>query len=61
VAGSGKHVLGYVVVGSTALLLLAEKVRVSAKLPGHHAVKSVAVSKWHKISLQVHGDEGLTA
>lgn len=43
--------LGYVVVGSTALLLLAEKVRVSATLPGNHEVKAISVSKWHKITL----------
>lgn len=51
VLGTGKHVLGYVVIGSTALLLLAEKVRVSASLPGNHEIKAVSVSKWHKISL----------
>ena len=45
--------LGYVVVGSTALLLIAEKVRVSAVLPGNHQVKTVTVSKWLKIGLQV--------
>lgn len=53
VVGAGKHVLGYVVLGTTGLLLLAEKVRVSALLPGNHAVKSVAVSKWYRVPLQV--------
>ena len=53
VVATGKHVLGYVVVGSTALLLIAEKIRVSAVLPGNHQVKTVTVSKWLKIGLQV--------
>jgi len=52
VVGTGKHILGYIVIGSTGLLLLAEKVRVSATLPGHHEVKTVAASKWHRIPLQ---------
>jgi hypothetical protein len=46
-------VLGYVVIGPTGLLLLAEKVRVSATLPGNHQVKTLVTSKWHKIPLQV--------
>ncbi len=54
---SAKHVLGYVVVGSTGLLLLAERVRVAATLPGHHEVKTVVTSRWLKIPLaaQVRG------
>lgn len=51
--GSGKHVLGYVVVGSTGLLLIAEKVRTACTLPGNHEVKSVSVSRWHRMPLQV--------
>jgi hypothetical protein len=53
VLSTGKHVLGYVVIGPTGLLLLAEKVRVSATLPGNHQVKTLVTSKWHKIPLQV--------
>lgn len=53
--GRGKHVLGYVVIGPTGLLLLAERTRVSATLPGNHQVKAVVTSKWYKIPLQVRG------
>jgi hypothetical protein len=53
VMATGKNILGHIVVGSTALLLIAEKVRISANLPGNHAVKTVTVSKWFKIPLQV--------
>ncbi len=38
IVGSGKHVLGYVVIGHTGLLLLVEKARVAATLPGNHHV-----------------------
>jgi hypothetical protein len=54
VLGCGKAVLGYVVYGPVALLLMAESVRVSAILPGGHEIKTVTQSKWHRISLQVH-------
>lgn len=50
--GLAEHVLGYVTIGATGLLLLAEKVR-SATLPGHHSVKTVTLSRWHRIPLQV--------
>jgi hypothetical protein len=53
ILASGKHVLGYVVIAHVGLLLLAEKVRVSAVLPGNHQVKTVVTSKWAKIPLQV--------
>ena len=53
VVGTGKHVLGYVVIGPMGLLLLAEKTRVSATLPGNHQVKTIVTSHWHKIPLQV--------
>jgi len=53
VVGSGKHVLGYVVVGPMGLLLLVEKTRVSATLPGNHQVKTLVTTRWHKIPLQV--------
>lgn len=52
VVGLAEHVLGYVTIGATGLLLLAEKVR-SATLPGHHSVKTVTLSRWHRIPLQV--------
>lgn len=45
--------LGYVVIGPMGLLLLAEKTRVSATLPGNHQVKTIVTSRWHKIPLQV--------
>src|SRR5689334_10412518 len=48
-----KYVLGYVVLGPVALLLLAEAVRVSGTLPGGHDIKTVTQSKWHRITLQV--------
>lgn len=48
----GKAVLGYVVLGPVALLLIAEMVRVSATLPGGHEIKTVSQSKWHRIQLQ---------
>eukprot|EP00798_Chlamydomonas_sp_ICE-L_P004470 gene4470-14628_t len=48
----GQNVLGYVVIGSTALILLADKLRVSCVLPGYHEVKTVVASKWLKIPLQ---------
>eukprot|EP00878_Enallax_costatus_P030322 GHUV01033006.1.p1 GENE.GHUV01033006.1~~GHUV01033006.1.p1 ORF type:complete len:414 (+),score=91.02 GHUV01033006.1:1544-2785(+) len=47
-----KYVLGYVVLGPVALLLLAEAVRVSGTLPGGHEIKTVTQSKWHRITLQ---------
>ena len=53
VLAAGKYLLGYVVLGTTGLVLLAEKVRVSAVLPGNHEVKTVTTSKWIKIPLQV--------
>ena len=53
IVAMGKNVLGYVVVGSTALLLIAEKLRVSTVLPGGHEVKTVVASKWLRIPLQV--------
>jgi hypothetical protein len=53
VVGQGKAILGYTVVGHVALLLLAEKVRVSATLPGHHEVRTATTTRWHRITLQV--------
>ena len=53
VVGAGKYVLGYVVIGPLGLLLLADKVRVSATLPGRHQVKTVVTSRWIRIPLQV--------
>ncbi|KAL6757783.1 SacI homology domain-containing protein [Haematococcus lacustris] len=53
VVATGKHVLGYVVIGPTGHLLLAESVRVSATLPGNHQVKAVTTSRWHKVALQL--------
>ena len=53
VIGAGKYPLGYVVIGNMGVLLLAEKVRISATLPGNHQVKTVTVSKWLKIPLMV--------
>lgn len=52
IVGRGQQVLGYVVLGPTGLLLVAEKLRVSASLPGNHQVKSVVTSRWYKIPLQ---------
>lgn len=46
------YILGYVVIGQFGLLLLAEKVRVSAELPGGHQVKTVTKTQWIKIPLQ---------
>jgi len=57
VVGSGKHVLGYVVIGPMAVLLLVEKTRVSTTLPGNHQVKTLVTTRWHKIPLQVCGAE----
>ncbi|GAX77587.1 hypothetical protein CEUSTIGMA_g5031.t1 [Chlamydomonas eustigma] len=53
VMATGKNILGHIVIGNTALLLIAEKVRISATLPGNHVVKTVTVSKWFRIPLQV--------
>jgi hypothetical protein len=53
IVGQGKAILGYTVVGHVALLLLAEKVRVSATLPGNHDVKTAITTRWHRIALQV--------
>lgn len=53
VVGAGKHVLGYVVMGPMALLLLVEKTRTSATLPGGHQIKTLVTTRWHKIPLQV--------
>lgn len=53
VLAHAKYVLGYVVLGPVALLLLAEAVRVSATLPGGHEIKTVTQSRWHRINLQV--------
>ncbi len=41
------------VVGPWALLLVAEKFRVSAVLPGGHEVKTITKSHWVKIPLQL--------
>ncbi|GFR51195.1 hypothetical protein Agub_g13542 [Astrephomene gubernaculifera] len=46
------YILGYVVIGPWGLLLVAEKFRVSAVLPGNHEVKTVTKSHWLKIPLQ---------
>ncbi|KAF5842707.1 SacI homology domain-containing protein [Dunaliella salina] len=35
------------------LLLLAEKTRVSATLPGNHQIKTLVTTRWHKIPLQL--------
>lgn len=51
VVAIAKHVLGYIVVGTTGLLLVAEKVKTTAILPGGHEVKTVITSKWHRIPL----------
>lgn len=53
VLAHAKYVLGYVVLGPVALLLLADAVRVSGTLPGGHEIKTVTQSKWHRINLQV--------
>lgn len=53
VVGQGKAILGYTIVGHVALLLLAEKTRISATLPGGHDVKTVTTTRWHRITLQV--------
>mmetsp|Transcript_29308 Transcript_29308/g.75960 ORF Transcript_29308/g.75960 Transcript_29308/m.75960 type:complete len:625 (+) Transcript_29308:102-1976(+) len=53
VVATGKHVLGYVVIGPMGLLLLAEKTRVSATLPGNHQIKTLVTTRWHKIPLQL--------
>ena len=53
VMATARNVLGYVVLGSTALLLVAEKLRRSAVLPGNHEVWTVQSSRWHRIALQV--------
>lgn len=50
VLASGKCILGYTVIGTFGLLLLAEKVRTTI-LPGNHVVKTVTSSKWHKLNL----------
>lgn len=60
----GKNILGYVVVGTAGLLLLAERLRTSAVMPGGHEVKTVTASKWHKLPLpahSLHGDLALLA
>jgi hypothetical protein len=44
--------LGLAVLGNTALLLLAEAARTSATLPGGHEVRTVAASRWVRLSLQ---------
>lgn len=56
VVASGKAVLGYVVVGPWALLLLVERTRVSVTLPGGHEIKTVTASKWQRIPLQTDVD-----
>ncbi len=53
VVGQGKAILGYTIVGHVALLLLAEKIRVSATLPGGHEVKTVTTTRWHRMTLLV--------
>ncbi|EFJ45105.1 hypothetical protein VOLCADRAFT_94600 [Volvox carteri f. nagariensis] len=50
---SAPYILGYVVIGQWGLLLVAEKFRVSAILPGTHEVKTVTKSHWLKIPLQI--------
>lgn len=53
VIATAPYILGYVVVGPWALLLVAEKFRVSAVLPGGHEVKTITKSHWVKIPLQL--------
>ncbi|PNH12209.1 Polyphosphoinositide phosphatase [Tetrabaena socialis] len=50
---SAPYILGYVVIGPWGLLLVAEKFRVSAVLPGNHEVKTVTKTQWLKIPLQI--------
>eukprot|EP00210_Caulerpa_lentillifera_P002977 g2842.t1 len=54
VVGSGVAVLGYIVIGRTGLLLIAEKTKVTATLPGPVTINTISVSKWFQISLQPH-------
>lgn len=53
VLATAPYILGYVVIGPWGLLLVAEKFRVSASLPGNHEVKTVTKSHWIKIPLQL--------
>ncbi|KXZ46422.1 hypothetical protein GPECTOR_43g858 [Gonium pectorale] len=53
VLATAPYILGYVVVGPWGLLLVAEKFRVSATLPGNHEVKTVTKTQWHKIPLLI--------
>ncbi|GMH39713.1 hypothetical protein BSKO_07611 [Bryopsis sp. KO-2023] len=50
--GKGKSALGYVVVGNTGLLLLAENASVSALLPGGHQIRTVTNTAWYRIPCQ---------
>eukprot|EP00210_Caulerpa_lentillifera_P003458 g3300.t1 len=52
IEGSGVAVLGYVVIGYTGLLLLVEKARISAVLPGPVTIKTISNSKWFRIPFQ---------
>ncbi|GLC42427.1 hypothetical protein PLESTB_001097500 [Pleodorina starrii] len=53
ILASAPYILGYAVIGPWGLLLVAEKFRVSAVLPGNHEVKTVTKSHWLKIPLQI--------
>ena len=48
----GTALLGYVPIGSVALLLLATRIRDVLVLPGGHVIKLVVESKWFTIDLE---------
>ena len=48
----GAALLGYVPIGSVALLLLATRIRDVLVLPGGHVIKLVVESKWFTIALE---------
>ena len=45
--------LGYVLLGHVALLVMATRVRQAAVLPGGHVVRCVTDSKWIPLSVKV--------
>ena len=57
VAERGLALLGYVVAGPAAGVLLATRVREKAVLPGGHTVFAVTDSQWVLVPLQVGGAE----
>lgn len=48
--------LGYAVLGTTAVLVLATRTREAAVLPGGHAIRCVTDSKWLSIPVKVLSD-----